>query len=178
MVERMKINQYGQVTYNSQEIFEQLYENADLSIASILGDVTDIDFQKHNEAIDKELLELDKIQYPSQIDLSVEQFDTQNQHNWYMPDDFKNIDVEQFIHALCETEQEHKRVTKELELYKERDMYNILRFMIYLVHFMTQNNIVWGVGRGSSVASYCLYLIGVHKVNSIKYNLFIEEFLR
>ena len=178
MVERMKINQYGQVTYNSQEIFEQLYENADLSIASILGDVTDIDFQKHNEAIDKELLELDKIQYPSQINLSIEHFDTQNQHNWYMPDDFKNIDVAQFIHALCETEQEHKRVTKELELYKERDMYNILRFMIYLVHFMTQNNIVWGVGRGSSVASYCLYLIGIHKVNSIKYNLFIEEFLR
>ena len=81
MVEKMKINQYGQVTYNSQEIFEQLYENAELSIASILGDVADIDFQKHNEAIDKELLELDKIQYPSQIDISVEQFDTQNQHN-------------------------------------------------------------------------------------------------
>ena len=178
MVERMKTNQYGQVTYNSQELFEQLYQNADLSIASVLGDVTDIDFQKHNQAIDNELLELDKIQFPKQMDISVEQFDTQNQHNWYMPKEFKDIDVEQFIHALCETEEEHDRVTQELLLYKERDMYNILRFMIYLVHFMTQNNIVWGVGRGSSVASYCLYLIGVHKVNSIKYNLFIEEFLR
>ena len=83
MVERMKTNQYGQVTYNSQELFEQLYQNADLSIASVLGDATDVDFQKHNQAIDKELLELDKIQFPKQMDISVEQFDTQNQHNWY-----------------------------------------------------------------------------------------------
>tara|TARA_Y100001970_G_scaffold90489_2_gene114124 strand:- start:16129 stop:16665 length:537 start_codon:yes stop_codon:yes gene_type:complete len=178
MVEKMKIDQYGQVTYSSQDIFEKLYQNADLCIASVLGEISDSDFEKHNQAIDDELLELSKIDFPTNIDMSVEQFDTQNQHNWYMPEEFKNINVEQFIHALCETDEEHERVTKELILYKERDMYNILRFMIYLVHFMTENNIVWGVGRGSSVASYCLYLIGIHKVNSIKYNLFIEEFLR
>ena len=35
-----------------------------------------------------------------------------------------------------------------------------------------------GVGRGSSVASYILYLIGVHRIDSIKYNLDWKEFLR
>jgi DNA polymerase III alpha subunit len=43
---------------------------------------------------------------------------------------------------------------------------------------MRKHNIVWGVGRGSSVASYVLYLIGVHKINSMYYDLDIEEFLR
>jgi DNA polymerase III alpha subunit len=43
---------------------------------------------------------------------------------------------------------------------------------------MRSNNIVWGVGRGSSVASYVLYLLGVHKVDSIKYGLDIREFLK
>ena len=32
---------------------------------------------------------------------------------------------------------------------------------------MRENNIVWGVGRGSPVASYVLFLIGVHRINSI-----------
>jgi DNA polymerase III alpha subunit len=46
------------------------------------------------------------------------------------------------------------------------------------VETMRVNNIVWGVGRGSSVASYVLYLIGVHKIDSMYYDLDIEEFLR
>ena len=43
---------------------------------------------------------------------------------------------------------------------------------------LREKNVVWGVGRGSSVASFCLFLIGVHKVNPILYKLKINEFLR
>jgi DNA polymerase III alpha subunit len=43
---------------------------------------------------------------------------------------------------------------------------------------MKANNIIWGVGRGSSVASYVLYLLEVHRVDSMYYNLDIREFLR
>ena len=43
---------------------------------------------------------------------------------------------------------------------------------------MRKNNIVWGVGRGSSVASFVLFLIGVHKINSLYYDISIDEFLR
>ena len=57
-------------------------------------------------------------------------------------------------------------------------MTNVLRYMVYLVNFMRENNIVWGVGRGSSVASYVLYLIGVHRIDSIQYGLDWREFLR
>ena len=67
---------------------------------------------------------------------------------------------------------------EELDAFKERDMINLLRYMIYLVDFMRENDIVWGVGRGSSVASYVLYLIGVHKINSIQFDLDWREFLR
>ena len=71
-----------------------------------------------------------------------------------------------------------KRVWEELDAYKERDMHDLLKYMIYLVNFMRENNIVWGVGRGSSVASYVLYLIGVHKIDSIQFGLDWREFLR
>ena len=54
----------------------------------------------------------------------------------------------------------------------------LLCYLKYLVDTMREHNIVWGVGRGSSVASYCLYLLGVHKINSIKFELDIKEFLK
>jgi len=54
----------------------------------------------------------------------------------------------------------------------------VLHVMKYVVDTLRENQIVWGVGRGSSVASYVLYLIGVHKIDSIKYKLPIEEFFK
>ena len=54
----------------------------------------------------------------------------------------------------------------------------ILQLLVYIIDIMRKNNLVWGVGRGSSVASYVLYLLGVHKVDSYKYSLDIKEFLK
>ena len=73
---------------------------------------------------------------------------------------------------------QEQRVKDELDAFKKMDMMNLLKFLHFLVTFMKQNKIVWGVGRGSSVASYVLFLLGVHKVNSIQYNLDWQEFLR
>ena len=73
---------------------------------------------------------------------------------------------------------EWNRAFEEIQEFERRDMKNLLRYMVYLVDFMRENNIVWGVGRGSSVASYVLYLIGIHRVNSIQFDLDWREFLR
>lgn len=111
-------------------------------------------------------------------DLDPEQYHIKRATSWDLPEEFANIDIKQFILDKCETEAEVNRVTEELKLFEERDLLSLLRFLNYLVHILRKNKIVWGVGRGSSVASYVLYLLGVHKVNSIKYELPIEEFLK
>jgi hypothetical protein len=69
-------------------------------------------------------------------------------------------------------------VGQELLLYQERDLFNLLRYLKYFVDTMRKNGVVWGLGRGSSTASYILYLLGVHKINSLYYDLPIEEFLK
>jgi DNA polymerase III alpha subunit len=74
--------------------------------------------------------------------------------------------------------EEWMRTEAELVEFDQRGMYPLLQYMIYLVDFMRENNIVWGVGRGSSVASYVLYLIGIHRINSIHFDLDWHEFLR
>lgn len=98
--------------------------------------------------------------------------------NWYMPDEYKNFDIVNYLLDLTKTDVEKTRVLEELNLYKEREMLIILKFLRYLVDMCNENDIVLGVGRGSSVASYCLYLLGVHRVDSIKYDLDIKEFLK
>ena len=95
-----------------------------------------------------------------------------------MPEHYKELDIVRFINNRELTYQERDRVHSEIEMYRERGMIPVLRFLVYLVDLCKENNIVLGVGRGSSVASYVLYLLGVHRVNSIKYNLDIKEFLK
>ena len=63
-------------------------------------------------------------------------------------------------------------------LYQERDMFVLLQYLKYLVDTMREHNIVWGVGRGSSVSSFVLFLIGIHKINSLYYDLSINEFIK
>lgn len=98
--------------------------------------------------------------------------------NWLLPKSYLNIDVDNFFDQFKLNKIQQKRVLDELLLYKKNNLYIVLKLMIYLVDVMKESNIVWGVGRGSSVSSYLLYLIGVHKVDSIKYNLDIKEFIK
>jgi DNA polymerase III alpha subunit len=83
-----------------------------------------------------------------------------------------------WLYEQCNTEKERARVDEELLLFIQHGMFDLLFYLKYLVDTMRENKIVWGVGRGSSVASYVLYLIGVHRIDSIKYDLDIKEFLK
>lgn len=117
-------------------------------------------------------------------ELDIEQLVTDIEYNkaFNIPQYYKDIDVEQFVRDLLPesngSDEATARVELELEQYKARNMYPVLQLMIYIVNTLRKNNLVWGVGRGSSVASYVLYLIGIHKIDSLKYNLNIEEFLK
>jgi len=88
------------------------------------------------------------------------------------------MDIAAYILGLCYQKHELQRVGEELLLYQERDLFDLLRYLKYLVDVLRKNKVVWGVGRGSSVASYVLFLLGVHKIDSLYYQLDIDEFLK
>ena len=110
--------------------------------------------------------------------LSVQEFDHRNQQRWFMPLEYQQLDIAKHCLDLCKTEAELQRVGEELLLYQERNLFDLLRYLKYLVDVMQSNRLIWGVGRGSSVASYVLYLMGVHRVDSMFYDLDPQEFLR
>ena len=97
---------------------------------------------------------------------------------WTMPVEYAELDLDVYFANKISTNEQAVRVVEELALFEEHGLEPMLRFMIYLVKVMQDNNILWGVGRGSSVSSYLLFLVGLHQVDSIKYNLDIKEFIR
>ena len=127
---------------------------------------TEEDIQNYIQRIDQERLD-----YP----IPPREVDT---GNWRIPYRYKEMDIEKHILELCETEEQRSRAEKELELYNKYNMTIVLKCMKYIVDTLRANNIVWGVGRGSSVASYVLHLLGVHKIDSIKYDIPIGEFFK
>lgn len=110
--------------------------------------------------------------------LSLEDFDNNNQSNWYMPKEYIELDIAKFVLDQCTSEAELQRAGEELIMFQERNMFVLLQYLKYLVDTMRKHNIVWGVGRGSSVASFVLFLLGVHRINSLYYDLSIDEFIK
>lgn len=109
---------------------------------------------------------------------SVVDWDTAQQTKWNMPEEYKSLDIAAHVLSLCSTEAELQRVGTELLMYQERGLFDLLRYLKYLVDVMTENRLIWGVGRGSSVASYVLYKLQVHRIDSMYFDLDIKEFLR
>ena len=118
------------------------------------------------------------VSYDALAQESAEEFDHRCQNTWYMPQQYKDMDIAQHVLGLCANDAELQRCGQELLMYQERGLFDLLRYLKYLVDLMTENRLIWGVGRGSSVASYVLYKLGVHRIDSLYYELDPEEFLR
>ena len=95
-----------------------------------------------------------------------------------MPEKYKTFNVEEYALEQCQTTEEKQRVKDEMMMFESRKLIPVLQYIKYLVDTMRQNRIVWGVGRGSSLASFVLFLLGINKVNPLLHNLDIHEFLR
>ena len=170
----MRYDQYGRSFTDSNELCDLLYKNPELDLSLFLVENPQ-EFNKSKHELHADVPHL--FGYVTLAD-SIEEFDERFQSKWRMPNEYKELDIAEHILSLCTQDYELQRVGEELLLFQERDAFDLLRYMKYLVDTLRKNNVVWGVGRGSSVASYVLFLLGVHKINSIYYNLDIEEFLK
>ena len=172
----MKTDDLGIPRFTNKDIIDMIYTGHIDKCHVVLCDPSD-DVDKFNElAKEYGTPQLNKY---IPLDVNQKDFDGVCQSEWFMPDKYKKLDVVGHLYNLCQGDDKcFHRVNEELAEFERRGMFDLLRYMVYLVDFMRENNIVWGVGRGSSVASYVLYLIGIHKVDSIQYGLDYKEFLR
>jgi DNA polymerase III alpha subunit len=173
----MKTDQYSQLIFSETDLVDLLMQGNKIDrYHDMIVDST-VDIEKIIDLIDDNSFAT-TWQKESNLSLTVEEFDKTQQSNWYMPDQYKSLDIAEHVLSLCATPAQLQRVGHELLLYQEKNLFDLLRYLKYLVDVMTNNSIIWGVGRGSSVASYVLYLLKVHRIDSMYYELQPEEFLR
>lgn len=173
----MRTDNVGRVVLDTNDCIELLYN--DKFKDNLLIDIdSDVDlYNKYTYIMNVGYPLLEQV---SEID-NIGEFDKLNQEIWFMPDKYKKLDIVDYLmeKARKKTHTLHYlRTEAELGVYEKRGLFSLLRFLVYLVDTMKESNIVWGVGRGSSVASYVLFLIGTHKVDSVKYELDFNEFLK
>ena len=172
----MRSNQYGEIILDETDLCNLIMQGRDLTqMKCVVEHGVDIE-------LTIKLLEdpgqLILWTFPDNSDISMSDWDNTQQRHWHMPPEYQQLDIAEHVVGLCDTAEILQRVAHELLLYQERGLFDLLRYLKYLVDIMHDNHVIWGVGRGSSVASYVLYLLGVHRIDSMYYDLDAGEFLR
>jgi DNA polymerase III alpha subunit len=110
--------------------------------------------------------------------------------SWQLPEKYLQLDIYEAVgrayeaasaelHASYTPAQRDlalSRVAAELAEFERRGLTNFLRTIIYVIDVFREKQVIWGVGRGSSCASYVLFLLGLHAVDPIKFDVPLEEF--
>jgi hypothetical protein len=172
----MKTDQYGQIIYNESDLVNMVMRG--VTVDRLTGMLVEpgVNLETASAYLEQvpDLIEC----LFTDADMTVEQFDAVNQNSWHMPAEYQHMDIAEYILSLCDSDAKLQRCGQELLLFQERNLFDLLRYLKYLVDTLRANHMIWGVGRGSSVASYVLYLLGVHRIDSIFYDLDVQEFLR
>lgn len=170
----MKTNQYGEIIFSAGDLFDLLYKKPNFDISSLVC----VDPEQYNQSCQSLHLDWKHLSKYQPSDQALEAFDHDCQQKWFMPVEYQEFDIAKYVLDQCTTQEQLQRCGQELLMFQERNLFPLLNYLKYLVDTMRDHDIVWGVGRGSSVASYVLYKIGVHRIDSIYYDLPIEEFLK
>lgn len=169
------VDAYGRVTLDFRSIGEALYNGLQIRDLTV-ADSPEV------ERFNARCADLERHEYvirtPEPLGHSPAEEHRRRAASWLVCQDLRDLDVREFVRSLCSKPEEIARVDEEMDLFEERGLVPLLQTMICLVdHFRTQG-VLWGVGRGSSVASYVLYKIGVHRIDPLRYGLGIREFLK
>lgn len=169
-------DEWGNVLFDADGLIDLLMRGSELSSELTAHNSDGVD--KFN-ALCKELDHPeDAVSIYTKPTVSPTDWDLAFQEQWFTPEPYASMDVLSWLVERCTTDAQIQRIAEEWALFEEREMIPVLRCLIYMVDTFRERNVVWGVGRGSSVASYALYLIGIHKVDSLAFELDVREFLK
>lgn len=173
-----KINEYGDVIVDRDSAVNYLLMGIDISGISI-DDDDEVDLYHHTtNTIDPMGTEFPTINTTKSYSMEPDKHLRRLSKKWLIPPEYLYMDIVDYLVSKCSSDVERKRVADELMEFEKRNEIDILRVMVYIVDQFRKNKVVWGVGRGSSVSCFCLYLIGINKINPLVYDISYTEFFK
>ena len=172
----MKLDKHSIPFFEHTDLMSAIYAGVDISGLQFACDDSEEIKLYNSSAIELGYTELS---VHSEVNEDTSVVDKQLQSQWMMPNEYRQMDIVDWLINNCHTDEIYvERLANEISEFIARDWLNLLRWLKYFVDTCRENSVVWGVGRGSSVSSYVLYLIGIHKIDPVKYGLDWKEFLR
>lgn len=165
----------GDETISAKELTNRVLSGKRVTSHTTVSKMTS-DIQRYNDLVDPDERITVKVELRP---VSVE---------WNIPHQYRQMDIVALLedrlaqHLQTVPTSQHKlyvrTFSRELKLYQRHNLLDFLRMIHYVVDQLTEQKKVWGIGRGSSVSSFILFLIKAHDVDSVKYDLDIHDFLR
>ena len=171
VLENRKILADGTVIHAPKAAMFALYHDIDLDQMFFEPSAIIDLHNKTSTRLDSDYRQLKTCQDEQFSDIAWDQY-------WFTPEPWASMDLTTWVMSKCQDDRELERAAEELIKFQEHNMLPVLRHILFLVDHFRKNNIVWGVGRGSSVSSFLLYLTGINRINPLVYNLSIDEFLK
>lgn len=135
------------------------------------------------ESFNAQVTEEERIrtEYPEPVNLNMA---------WRLPDEYRELNLENYIvskflnrsdeflkkYGVEQYDEAVVRIAAEYEQIEKRGMVEFMRTIIYVLDTFRKNEIIWGVGRGSSCACYILFVLGLHSVDCVQHQIPLEEF--
>lgn len=164
-----EIGDEGDVLVNSFGLIEMLYNDIDINSSNFLIQENDPEIKLYNSISNNSL---NNVNY-QKIDIE------KRRNDWFYPSKYDDINLEQYLLNLkIFTNTEENRIKEELNLFIQKGFEKFLRFCIYLSDIIKEKDLVVGVGRGSSCASFILYILSINLINPLVFGLDIKEFLK
>lgn len=170
-----RVDEWGRVIFPGDAVAELLLRGHQLGELLIEPNAETQRFNRQCRERDKAAYCIPDIAQPN---TTPEDAQRKRTATWLVPAPYCDLDVRKELLKRCQRPDEIERVNMEMDLFEPRGWIPLLRLLFYLVDDFRDRGVLWGVGRGSSVASYCLFLIGIHRIDAIAYNLSIREFLK
>jgi DNA polymerase III alpha subunit len=106
-----------------------------------------------------------------------------NTFEWKTPPPYAGMDIPDATRSLLHekglvSDQYRGRLEAELIHAEQMDMIDFIRCLMWITDTLRINGIPWGLGRGSSCASLIMFLLGVNKVDPVRYDIPMEEFYK
>ena len=105
----MKRDQFGQVSFDINEVAEMLYANPDVDFANLQVQ----DPNLYNASVARYFNELPALKEYRPLTVDIEEFDRINQSQWYMPEEYRELDIAEWALAQCQSQEQLQRAGKE-----------------------------------------------------------------
>jgi DNA polymerase III alpha subunit len=107
--------------------------------------------------------------------------------SWHLPQEYRELDLREYLldtaapiisERYSEIDQPIaiQRVVDELDEIYRRGLVEFVKTVIFVIDTFKKDGVVWGVGRGSSCASFILFILGLHSVDCIRLDIPMSEF--